>query len=65
MSTHTSSKSASVFFTVSEVAKNVRLSERQIRRLIAHGDLVVHRIGRAIRISASDLDQFLRRRRKT
>lgn len=65
MSTHTSSKPASVFFTVREVAKSVRLSERQIRRLIADGDLVVHRIGRAIRVSASDLDEFLRRNRKT
>jgi excisionase family DNA binding protein len=49
--------------TVGEVADVLRLSDRQIRRLIAGGDLPVHRFGRAIRISEPDLIRFLERNR--
>jgi excisionase family DNA binding protein len=37
-------------FTVSEVAQRLRLSERQIRRMIADGRIPVVRLGRAVRI---------------
>jgi excisionase family DNA binding protein len=36
--------------TVREVARHLRLSERQIRRMIADGRIVVVRFGRAVRI---------------
>jgi excisionase family DNA binding protein len=36
--------------TVSEVAQWLRLSERQIRRMIADGRIPVVRLGRAVRI---------------
>ena len=36
--------------TVSEVAQRLRLSERQIRRMIADGRIPVVRLGRAVRI---------------
>jgi excisionase family DNA binding protein len=49
--------------TVNEVADYLRLSDRQLRRLIAAGDLPVHRLGRAIRISEADLNEFLDRNR--
>jgi excisionase family DNA binding protein len=36
--------------TVGELAKQLRLSERQIRRMIADGRIPVLRFGRAVRI---------------
>ena len=50
--------------TVGEVADYLRLSDRQVRRLIADGDLPVHRLGRAIRISGPELTEFLDRNRE-
>ena len=49
--------------TVDEVARYLRLSDRQVRRLIAGGKLTVLRLGTAIRISETDLHEFLERSR--
>ena len=49
--------------TVQSTAEQLHLSTRSIRRLIAHGDLVVHRIGRSLRISEDDLNLFIIQRR--
>ena len=49
--------------TVGEVARYLRLSDRQVRRLIAGGELTVLRLGTAIRISELDLHEFLERSR--
>ncbi|EPR17766.1 hypothetical protein M527_15645 [Sphingobium indicum IP26] len=46
------------FYTVAELAFRWSLSQRHIRRLIDNGDLVVHRIGRAVRVSAANLALF-------
>lgn len=41
------------------VARRLGLSLRSVRRLIARGELPVHRLGRAVRISEDDLVRFL------
>lgn len=41
--------------TVDQAARVARVSPRHIRRLIARDDLAVHRFGRAVRISPTDL----------
>ncbi len=41
--------------TVDQAARVARVSPRHIRRLIARDDLKVHRFGRVVRISPTDL----------
>lgn len=49
------------YFTVSEVADRLHVSERLVRRLIASGELRAVKIGsRVIRITDGDLAQFVR-----
>ena len=43
-----------------EVARRIGVSVRTVRRLIAAGDLPVHRIGRAVRITEDDLVRYLK-----
>ncbi len=43
------------YLTVDQAARVAQVSPRHIRRLIARGDLRVHRFGRAVRISVTDL----------
>jgi excisionase family DNA binding protein len=62
MSTTTSF--ASPFLTAAEVADYLRLSMRQVRRLIACGDIPVTRFGRSVRIHRADLEAFVRGPRK-
>ena len=47
------------FFTVSDIALQLNVAPRTVHRLIANHQLVVHRIGRAVRISEADLKAFL------
>jgi excisionase family DNA binding protein len=49
---------------VSHIAERTNLSAREIRRQIAAGNLIVHRFGRAIRISEADFQRFLAARRQ-
>ncbi len=51
------------FLTVAEVADQLRVSERSVRRWIKERELKVYRLGRAIRISEGDLRSFLRGRK--
>jgi excisionase family DNA binding protein len=44
---------------VPEVASRLSLTERTVWRLLASGDLPSVRIGRSVRISPRDLEQFL------
>ena len=46
--------------TVEEAAELLRLSIRQLRRLIADGRLPVSRIGRSIRITPEELAALIR-----
>ena len=48
--------------TVSEVAQRLRLSERQIRRMIADGRIPVVRLGRAVRIREETLRALIERK---
>lgn len=47
------------FHTVAEVAQMLGVSTRSVRRWIERGELVVHRLGGALRISDADLKAFL------
>ncbi len=55
---------SSPFLTVGEVAAYLRLSLRQVRRLIANGDIPVTRLGRPVRVHQRDLEAFLARPHK-
>jgi excisionase family DNA binding protein len=45
--------------TVDESAEILRVSSRTVRRLMATEKLPVHRIGRSVRISETDLRNYL------
>ncbi len=51
------------FWTVQGIAEQLDVSERTLRRWIASGELVAHKLGRAVRVSDSDLRDFLARHR--
>jgi excisionase family DNA binding protein len=52
-----------VLHAVRTVAGRLDCSVRHVRRLIASGELPVHRLGRAVRVSEDDLARFLAARR--
>ena len=47
------------------VADRLAVSPRHVRRLIERGELPVHRIGSAVRISEDDLARYLASTRHT
>jgi excisionase family DNA binding protein len=47
------------FFTIAEVAEQLGVVTRTVRRWIKTGDLVVHRFGGVVRIAEGDLRTFL------
>lgn len=49
--------------TVQQVADTLQVSSKQVRRWIASGDLVAHRLGRQLRIADTDLRAFVAQRR--
>ena len=53
----------SLWHTVTEIAEDLKVSERTVRRWIAQGDLRAHRFGRAVRVSSEDLEAFERQSR--
>jgi excisionase family DNA binding protein len=48
-----------VLLTVVQVADHLGASTRHVRRLIARGELPVHRFGRLVRISPDDLARLI------
>jgi len=58
-----SSSGRSEMMTVAEVAEELRVVDRSVRRWIASGEMIAHRFGRAIRISRNDLVAFKAARR--
>jgi len=47
------------FFTITDIAEMLGVSTRTVHRWIAARDLVVHRLGSAVRIAEADLKVFL------
>jgi excisionase family DNA binding protein len=48
--------------TIPEVANLLRLSVRQVRRMVASGDLPVLRFGRSVRVSGEEVEAMMRSR---
>jgi excisionase family DNA binding protein len=61
MPTPASPKTASPYRKVAEVAEYLRISQRQVRRLIAQGEISVTRFGRAVRIHERDMLAYVGR----
>ena len=53
--------SASPFRTILEVSDYLKLSVRQVRRLVALGQIKATRFGRAVRVHQCDLDAYIGR----
>jgi excisionase family DNA binding protein len=51
------------FFTVRAIAEQLDFSPRTVHRWIKNNELIVHRVGRSVRVSEVDLKQFLVARR--
>ena len=49
--------------TISETAKHLRISERQVHRLIRSGDLIAYKVGRLWRLPTSSIGGYLSRNR--
>ena len=54
-SSGTRGRPVSKLYTMEEVAEILGLSKRSVQRLVATGALRVHRLGRAVRVSDSDI----------
>ncbi len=52
-------------YSVTETAELLKVSPKTVRRWIGKGDLKVHRFGRQIRITDSDLVTFIRQCRES
>ncbi len=52
------------FFTVREVAEKLGVVKDTIYRQIRKGNLTTHRVGRAVRIRWTDVEDYLKRSRK-
>ena len=58
MMASTQADQESEFSTIKQIAERYQTNERQVRRWIEAGDLVVHRFGRMVRIHHKDRDTF-------
>lgn len=52
------------FLTVFEVAGELGVSAKHVRRAIAREELPIYRFGRAVRIARTDLERYLDRHRQ-
>ena len=52
-----------LLYAVDDVAEQLGVSSKTVRRWIAAGDLPAHRLGRQLRISEADLAAFIARSR--
>jgi excisionase family DNA binding protein len=52
-------KPGAKFFTITEIARRLSVSERTVHRWAAQRDLAVYRFGRSVRVSEVDLRSFL------
>jgi excisionase family DNA binding protein len=58
------SESVGHFLSVDDVAEELRVSSKHVRRLVANGDLPIYRFGKAIRIAREDFDSWVDRHRQ-
>ena len=49
--------------TIPETAKRLKVSEKTIWRLIKRGELGAHRVGRSVRPSDDDIEDYLEKNR--
>ena len=49
--------------SVDDIATAMAISPKTVRRMIARGELISHRIGKLIRVSEDDFGTFLKLRR--
>jgi len=63
MASRPASARTPVLLTVDDVADQLQLSPKTVRRMIARNDLAAHRVGRQIRIAPSDLLALIHRGR--
>jgi excisionase family DNA binding protein len=47
------------FHTIGGIARQLEVSARSVHRWVAEGKLIVHRMGRSVRISEADFKTFL------
>ena len=59
----TSKPKTKAFWTIRSVAEHLEVSERTVHRWIDSGVLVVHRLGKSVRISDHDLRALLAQHR--
>lgn len=52
-----------ILLTTAEAAEQLKLSYSHLRKMVSKGEVPVIRLGRAVRISQSDLDKWLRTKR--
>jgi excisionase family DNA binding protein len=45
--------------TIEQAAAHIKMSERYVRRLVAERRIPFYKLGRAVRIKASDLDAYI------
>jgi excisionase family DNA binding protein len=64
MPSNTSSPHAKRFLSVNDVAEELGVSTKHVRRMIARGDLRIYRFGKVIRIARDDLDRDVDRHRQ-
>ena len=60
----TTDRAFPALLTIKQAAEHLQVSSKTIRRWIDTGDLIAHRLGRQWRISAADLQTFIRMRRQ-
>ncbi|QDT07492.1 Helix-turn-helix domain protein [Rubripirellula lacrimiformis] len=54
-----------MFFTIKEVAAELKISLSMVYALVARGELACHEFGSCKRVAESDLQQFLDEKRKS
>jgi excisionase family DNA binding protein len=64
MPSNTSTPHGKRFLSVDDVAEELGVSSKHVRRMIARGDLRIHRFGKVIRIARDDLARCVDRHRQ-
>jgi excisionase family DNA binding protein len=52
------------FLKVEQIARELNVSDKHVRRLIARGELASHRFGDVVRVARKTLDQYIERSRR-